>query len=64
MSPLTPRELQILGKMSTGMPQKCIASELGTSVYTIKNQVASIYYKLEAQNNAHAVFIGRGRGLI
>ena len=60
---LTDRELQILSYISKGSSNKQIARELGTSWRTVKNQVAVIIAKLDANNRQHAVALAREQGL-
>jgi transcriptional regulator EpsA len=52
---LTPRELEILGWISSGKTNDEIASILGTRYKTVKNQVQSILVKLQVSNRAQAV---------
>lgn len=62
--PLTEREVQILGLLSTGLANKQVAAELGISEHTVKFHVSSIYTKLDVGNRAEAVREGLRRGLI
>jgi DNA-binding NarL/FixJ family response regulator len=52
---LSPRELQVLGKIATGMQIKDIAEELGLSVKTISTYRARILAKLNLQNTAELI---------
>ena len=61
---LTDRELQILSYISKGSSNKQIAGELGTSWRTVKNQVAVIIAKLDANNRQHAAVLARTQGLL
>jgi len=64
MSPLTPRETQILDYIAQGYLNKQIAMELNISEQTIKNHVTSILRKLNANARTEAVVIGIKQGLI
>ena len=64
ISPLTPRETQILNYIAQGYLNKQIAVELDISEQTIKNHVTSILRKLNANARTEAVVIGIKQGLI
>lgn len=63
-SPLTKRELDILRRLSSGLPITQIAGTLHISNNTIKTHLKSIYRKLNAENRTAAVEIGRNLLLI
>ena len=62
--PLTEREVQILGLLSTGLANKQVAAEVGISEHTVKFHVSSIYNKLNVGNRAEAVREGLRHGWI
>jgi two-component system response regulator DegU len=64
MSPLTPREIEILQYIAEGYLNKQIAAELGISEQTIKNHVTSILRKLNANARTEAVVVAIKQGLI
>jgi DNA-binding NarL/FixJ family response regulator len=64
VSPLTPRETEILTHMAQGHLNKQIASLLSISEQTIKNHVTSILRKLDANARTQAVVTGIKLGLI
>jgi two-component system response regulator DegU len=64
ISPLTPREIQILEYIAKGYLNKQIAAELGISEQTIKNHVTSILRKLNANARTEAVVVAIKQGLI
>ena len=64
VSPLTPRETEILSYMAQGYLNKQIAEILNVSEQTIKNHVTSILRKLNANARTHAVVIAIKKGLI
>lgn len=53
--PLTPREKEILKRMSEGLPNKTIASRLSISERTVTTHVANIYAKLHVNNRVSAI---------
>jgi len=64
MSPLTPREIEILDYVAKGFLNKQIAIELGISEQTIKNHVTSILRKLNANARTEAVVLAIKQGMI
>jgi two-component system response regulator DegU len=64
ISPLTPRETEILEYIARGYLNKQIAAELGISEQTIKNHVTSILRKLNANARTEAVVVAIKQGLI
>lgn len=64
ISPLTPRETQILDYMAQGYLNKQIAAVLNVSEQTIKNHITSILRKLNANARTHAVVIAIKKGLV
>jgi DNA-binding NarL/FixJ family response regulator len=53
--PLTPREREILKRMSEGLPNKTIASRLSISERTVTTHIANIYSKLHVNNRVSAI---------
>ncbi|MBA7625350.1 Transcriptional regulatory protein DegU [subsurface metagenome] len=64
ISPLTPREMEILQYIAQGYLNKQIAAELDISEQTIKNHVTSILRKLNANARTEAVVVAIKQGLI
>jgi DNA-binding NarL/FixJ family response regulator len=64
ISPLTPRETEILNHIAQGLPNKQIALQLSISEQTIKNHVTSILRKLNANARTEAVVVAIKQGLI
>lgn len=64
ISPLTPRETEILNYIAQGYLNKQIAVKLDISEQTIKNHVTSILRKLNANVRTEAVVIAIKQGLI
>ena len=61
---LTPRELQVLQLLATGLETRLIAQEVGISVHTCRGHVKSIRAKLEAHTQLEAVAKALKYGLI
>ena len=61
---ITPRELEVLGIMAKGAPNKTLALRLGISEHTVKFHVNSIMGKLGAQSRTEAVVLATRLGLI
>ena len=53
-SPLTPRELDILGSVARGETGEVIAEKLHMAQQTVKNHMAEIFQKTGAKNRAEA----------
>ena len=64
ISPLTPREMEILNYIAQGYLNKQIAAELDISEQTIKNHVTSILRKLNANARTEAVVVAIRQGII
>jgi DNA-binding NarL/FixJ family response regulator len=64
ISPLTPRETEILNYMAQGYLNKQIADALDVSEQTIKNHITSILRKLDANARTQAVVIAIKKGLV
>jgi two-component system nitrate/nitrite response regulator NarL len=61
---LTPRELEVLGLLAEGLPNKAIALRLGISEHTVKFHVNAVLGKLGAQSRTEAVVRATRLGLI
>ena len=61
---LTPRELEVLGLLAEGLPNKAIARKLNISDHTVKFHVNAILSKLGAQSRTEAVVRATRLGLI
>lgn len=62
--PLSPRELEVLGLVAEGRPNKAIASALFISETTVKTHVAHIFTKLGVDDRTAAVTVALNRGII
>ena len=60
---LTPREFEILDRLSRGLRNDAIAARMGISLKTVQNTVSSILLKLNATDRAQAVAMARDAGL-
>ena len=63
-SPLSPREIEILGFVSQGLSNKEIASILSISDQTVKNNITSILRKLQVNDRTQAVIYALRHGWI
>jgi DNA-binding NarL/FixJ family response regulator len=63
-SPLSPREIEILGFVSQGLSNKEIASILRISDQTVKNNITSILRKLQVNDRTQAVIYALRHGWI
>jgi DNA-binding NarL/FixJ family response regulator len=52
---LTPRELEVLGLIAEGLPNKRVAQRLGISEHTVKYHINTILGKLGAESRTEAV---------
>ncbi|MDP2931771.1 MAG: response regulator transcription factor [Chloroflexota bacterium] len=62
VTPLSPRETEVLKHIAEGYSNKRIAFTLGVTEQTIKNYIASIMRKLNANDRTHAVVLAMRRG--
>ena len=62
--PLTQRELEVLERVSRGLPSKLIAQQLDVTESTIKFHLSSIYAKLSVSTRTEAVSKAARLGLI
>lgn len=63
-APLTPREIEVLQLLATGLSNKAIARQLHLSEHTVKFHISSIFTKLNATSRTEAVTVGMRQGLI
>lgn len=52
---LSPREMEVLQLVASGLSDKEVAHRLGTAVSTVKNQLSSIYVKWRVRSRTEAV---------
>jgi LuxR family maltose regulon positive regulatory protein len=64
VEPLTGRELEVLGMLAAGLPNKTIARDLVVSLDTVKKHVGHVLGKLGAANRTEAVARAQQLGLI
>jgi DNA-binding NarL/FixJ family response regulator len=60
---LTPRELEILGLIAQGLSNAAIAERLVLSPKTVRNQVSTVFGKLQVASRAEAIVMAREAGL-
>jgi pimeloyl-ACP methyl ester carboxylesterase/DNA-binding CsgD family transcriptional regulator len=61
--PLTPAETQVLGLIARGLDNAAIATRLGKSEKSVRNQVSSILGKLRVRTRAKAIALARDAGI-
>lgn len=61
---LTPREIEVLQMLGSGLGNKAIAKNLQISEHTVKFHVSSIFQKLGVSSRTEAVTVGVRLGLI
>jgi DNA-binding NarL/FixJ family response regulator len=59
---LTPREREILSLLGEGLGNADIASRLGISEKTVRNQLSKLFDKLGVWSRAQAIVFARDRG--
>jgi len=59
---LTARENEVLELVARGLDNEAIAKQLGSSPKTVRNQVSTIFSKLEVKSRAQAVALARDAG--
>lgn len=60
---LTPREFEVLQLIAQGLTNNAIAEKLVLSPKTVRNQVSTIFSKLQVANRAEAIIRARDAGL-
>jgi putative two-component system response regulator len=61
---LTPREMDVLGLMASGLVNKEIAQQLGLRLNTVRNHVQNVSYKLHAHSKLEAVATAVREGIL
>jgi len=64
LEPLTPREVEVLGLIAEGLPNKTIAARLGISESTVKFHVNAILGKLGVESRSEAIVQAVRLGLV
>jgi len=64
VTPLTPREAEILRLVGEGLSNKAVARRLGISVHTVKFHLEALFAKLDATSRAEAVAKGLRGGIL
>jgi DNA-binding NarL/FixJ family response regulator len=58
------RQMEVLGLIAQGLPNKLIASQLGIAERTVKLHVTALFETLRARNRTHLLVMARERGLL
>jgi DNA-binding NarL/FixJ family response regulator len=61
---MTPRELDVLARLATGLSNRAIAAELGIEYSTVRGYVRSVLEKLGARSRFDAVARAYRTGLV
>jgi len=61
---LTPRELEVLGLLAQGKPNKLIGAALLVSEVTVKSHVQAIFRKLNVLSRTEAIAVAARKGLL
>jgi DNA-binding CsgD family transcriptional regulator len=61
---LTPREMEVLRLVATGLSSDAIAGLLNLSLKTVRNIHYAVKAKIGAENDAHLVWLALAAGLI
>ena len=64
ITPLTPRELEVLRCLAQGDSNQAIAEKLVITLSSVKKHTGNIYGKLDAESRTHAIARSRELGLI
>ena len=64
LASLTPREVDVLRLLATGLDNAEIAAAMGIGVQTVKNHVTGVFAKLEVRDRAQAVIVAYETGLV
>lgn len=64
LEPLSPREIQVLNQLASGMTNRAIAQKLLISEHTVKFHISTIFSKLDAASRTEAVTVGIRAGLV
>jgi LuxR family transcriptional regulator, maltose regulon positive regulatory protein len=64
VEPLTERELEVLGLLAAGAPNRAIAEQLVVTLDTVKRHVSHLFAKLGVANRTQAVARARQLGLL
>lgn len=64
IDPLTPREIEVVALLASGLDNRQIGARLFLSEKTVKNHLTRIYEKLRVSNRVQAVLVSQGLALI
>ena len=61
---LSPRELEVLGLLAEGKPNKLIGAAMSIAEVTVKSHVQSVFKKLNVLSRTEAIAVANRRGLL
>ncbi|MEL7072255.1 MAG: response regulator transcription factor [Cyanobacteria bacterium J06581_3] len=64
IEPLTPREIEVLNQLASGLTNRAIAQTLSISEHTVKFHISAILSKLNVVSRTEAVAVGIRAGII
>ncbi len=64
VAPLTPREIEVINQLASGLSNKAIAKALTISEHTVKFHISAILTKLNVSSRTEAVSVGIRAGLV
>lgn len=64
MATLTPRQIEVLRLLATGLPRPEIAARLGIAEGTLSRHIEAARARMGARNSAHLVALAYVSGLI
>jgi DNA-binding NarL/FixJ family response regulator len=64
VEPLTPREIQVLNQLASGLSNKAIAKALLISEHTVKFHISAILSKFDVSSRTEAISVGIRAGLV
>ena len=62
--PLTPREVEVLNELASGLTNRAIAQSLNISEHTVKFHISAILSKLDVSSRTEAVAVGIRSGFV
>lgn len=61
---ITPREVEVMKNIATGMPDKQIAERMGISFFTVRNHLRALYRKTNSHCKASLIMFAKNNNVI